>query len=445
MEGMCGEICVRWLCFFAEGISGASRPMIQLLLLKHRLAGHIRPHLAEQLVVGVGEDDGGVHLAPAEIDQLVHRKGGVLVGYSADGEREQELVGVHAGVVTAQMLHLEVLDGLNDRRGDEIDLVGDAREVFEGIEECRRGRAEELGGLARDHVPVGELDGHGGASGALGYGAGGAHHGAVGLVEPRLVHEELDLLHLGELGLAATARDGGLVVAADDLLRGGGPDGLVVVDGVARLVDPHVGGALVGALAEDAGHHGLQHAEDLDVAVVVDRDLTVGLEVVGVDDVDIREVGGGRLVGEVDGVLERQVPDGEGLELGVSRRDPPLVLVVELGEAGRHLARPGAGGGDDDQRAAGLDEFIAAKALVADHMGDVGGVIGDGVVAVDPDAALLQRFFEDIGGVLAGVAVEHHAPHIQAHRAEGINEAEHLAVVGDAEVTAVLVGLDVGG
>ena len=35
----------------------------------------------------------------------------------------------------------------------------------------------------------------------------------------------------------------------------------------------------------------------------------------------------------VHGVLERQVPDGEGLKLGVARAHAVFVLVVELGEA----------------------------------------------------------------------------------------------------------------
>ena len=51
-------------------------------------------------------------------------------------------------------------------------------------------------------------------------------------------------------------------------------------------------------------------------------DLAVGFEVEGVDQVEIADVGRGRLVGDIDGVLEGQVPDREGLELGVARAKP---------------------------------------------------------------------------------------------------------------------------
>ena len=65
----------------------------------------------------------------------------------------------------------------------------------------------------------------------------------------------------------------------------------------------------------------------------------------GVDHIDVVEVGSGRLIGQVHRMLERQIPDGEGLELGVSSLHSALIFVVELGEAGGHLtaARPRSG------------------------------------------------------------------------------------------------------
>ena len=43
-----------------------------------------------------------------------------------------------------------------------------------------------------------------------------------------------------------------------------------------------------------------------------------------VDHVDVVQIGGGGLVGQVDGMLEGQIPDGEGLELGVAALTPRL-------------------------------------------------------------------------------------------------------------------------
>ena len=128
-------------------------------------------------------------------------------------------------------------------------------------------------------------------------------------------------------------------IAADDLLGGRLAHDGVVADAEAGAVDPHVGGGVVdqgvlGDLFQDAPDQG----KGLDVAVVVDRLDVVGLEVVVVDEVDVLQVGGGRLVGDVDRVVQGQVPDGEGLELGVAGADAAPVVVVELGEAGGQLA-----------------------------------------------------------------------------------------------------------
>ena len=123
----------------------------------------------------------------------------------------------------------------------------------------------------------------------------------------------------------------------------------------------------------------------------------------GVDHVHVVQVGGGCLVGQIDRVLQGEVPDGEGLELGVARRHPPAVVVIELAEAGGHLAAAGAGCGDHHQRAGGLDIVVLAVPLIADDVGDVVGVALDGVVAVDPHPQLLQPQAEGIGGGLPGV------------------------------------------
>ena len=84
----------------------------------------------------------------------------------------------------------------------------------------------------------------------------------------------------------------------------------------------------------------------------------MGLEVERIDDVRV-EIDGGRLVGDVDGVVAWEVPHGERLELGVARGDAALVLMVELGQARGELARAGAGRGLDDQgRTVSTNSFL---------------------------------------------------------------------------------------
>ena len=94
---------------------------------------------------------------------------------------------------------------------------------------------------------------------------------------------------------------------------------------------------------------------------------------------------------------------------------------------------------------AGLDKLVAAIALIADDFGDVVGVALNGVVAIDLQPQALQPGLEGVGGGLAGVPGDHHAAHAQPPAPELVDEPEHIAVVGDAQVPPDLVLLDVAG
>ncbi len=120
-----------------------------------------------------------------------------------------------------------------------------------------------------------------------------------------------------------------------------------------------------------------------------------------------------------------------------------LMLVIELGQAGGHLAAARAGGGDHHQRAGGADVVVAAKALVADDQRDVGRIVLDVVLAVDAQAQLLHLRLEDLGGGLAGVLGQADAAHVQAEVPEHVHQAHHVGIVGDAQVAALLVLFDV--
>ena len=165
----------------------------------------------------------------------------------------------------------------------------------------------------------------------------------------------------------------------------------------------------------------------------------------GVDHVHIVQVRRGRLVGKVHRVLQRQVPDGKCLKLGVAGPNPPLVIMVELAEAGGHLAAAGAGGRYHHQGVGGLDIVVAPQALVADDVGHVRGISRDGIVPVAADAQGVQTLKKRVGGALAAVAGQHHAAHIQPQAAEAVNQSEHIVVIRDAQVPPHLVLFNIRG
>ena len=353
---------------------------------------------------------------------------------------------MQTGVLRAQILDFQGLDGLDGRLSHQMHaLSAGVGQILQGVEQGGGGAAHKFGGLAVHQRAVVELDGHGGFAGGLGQGIGPVDGGAQLVGGAGLAHEQLQLIDGVVAALAVAALAQGGIVAADDLLTGGGLTGLVVKDAFARHVHTHIGGGLIGALAGDMLKDGAQNGEDLHVPVVVDGGLAVGLEMEGVDHVHVVQIGGGGLVCQIDGVLQGQVPDGEGLKLGVAGHDAPLMLMIELGQAGGHLAAAGAGGGEHHQGTGGLHIVVAAEALVADDFRDVMGIALDAVVAVDLDAQLLQAGLEGVGGGLAGVLGDHDAAHIQAAGAENVDQAQYVHVIGDAQIAAHLVFLDVGG
>ena len=119
--------------------------------------------------------------------------------------------------------------------------------------------------------------------------------------------------------------------------------------------------------------------------------------------------------------------------------------MVQLAKARGHFAAARAGGGHHHQAAGGLHILVFPKALVAYNQGDVGGVPRDAVVPEHLHPQRLQPLLEGLGGGLGVVLGQHHAAHIQPDAPEGVDEPQHVHVVGDAQISPHLVLLNVRG
>ena len=237
----------------------------------------------------------------------------------------------------------------------------------------------------------------------------------------------------------------GVVVAAYDLVLGCLAADLVVADAESHHVDAHVGWRLIGCLSINAFEERLEYGVDLDVAVVVDRHLSVRLEVERVDHVDVVEVGRRRLVCDVDGMLEREVPDGESLELGIAGMYAPFVLAVELAETHRHLSASRSRCGDDDERSLGLHVVVLSESLVGGDFSHVVGVSVDEVVVVGFDSHPCEPLAELVCSTLSVVVGDDHRSNEKSPCHELIAQAQHVLVVCDSEVGPDLVLLNVLG
>ncbi len=73
------------------------------------------------------------------------------------------------------------------------------------------------------------------------------------------------------------------------------------------------------------------------------------------------------------------------------------------------------------------------------------GIAVDGVVYVRLDAQALETVAELVGCMLAGIVSDDHRAHHEVAAHKLIAQAEHILVVGDAQVGAHLVLLDIIG
>ena len=158
-----------------------------------------------------------------------------------------------------------------------------------------------------------------------------------------------------------------------------------------------------------------------------------------VDHIHVIQIGSCRFVSYVHGVLQRKIPHGEGLELGVARLHATLVFVVELGKAGCHFAATGTGSGDQHQGTGGFNIFVFAESLFADDFLHIIGVTVDGVVTVALNAQRLQTADESVGNGLCGVLGDADTANHKAHGTERIGETEHFVIVSDAQVAAFFI------
>ncbi len=122
-----------------------------------------------------------------------------------------------------------------------------------------------------------------------------------------------------------------------------------------------------------------------------------------IDHIHILKVGCRGLVGKVHGVVQRQVPNREGLEFGVTGLDPALILLIELAEADCHLSAARPRGGHHDKGLGGLDIVVPSETLIRIDQRDIIGIVLDRVMVVDLDAHILQTLPVSLG---AGLAVE---------------------------------------
>ena len=381
-----------------------------------------------------------------QVRQVRQGPAAVLRGCRGHGQGDEHLVRVEARVAAAQVLGLEGLDRFDRLRGQQVRGPLDPGQVLERVQQHRGGAPQQRTRLAGHEGAVVQADRRRRGLLRLRQSAGRTHDRAVVDVDARAPHDEADALGDALVRDRALFLDARLEPAPDDLLARRLAAHRVVRDARPHEVDPHVRGGAVRAAAVDPLQQRGEEGEDLDVAVVGRHLLAVRAQMVRVDDVEVLEIRRRRLVREVDGVLERQVPHRERLELRVAGGDAPPVVVVDLRQARRELAGPGARRRQHDEVARGLEGLVAAEALLAHDPGHVCGVAGDRPVADRPQAQALEPIAEPVAGLVRIVQLrDDDVLHEEAAGAEGVDEPQDLVLVRDPQVRSHLVPAQIAG
>ena len=164
---------------------------------------------------------------------------------------------------------------------------------------------------------------------------------------------------------------------------------------------------------------------------------------VGVDHIHVPQVRRSRFVRHVHGVLQGQIPYGEGFEFCISRLDSALVFVIELRKAGGEFAASGTGRGNDYQRFGRLYIGVCAVAFVADYRVYVGGIALCLAVDIHLFAAPLQLAHEHVRRGLTFVLGDGDGIYGNSQLAYLVYKAKHVHIVGYAEVGAYFIALDI--
>ena len=161
-------------------------------------------------------------------------------------------------------------------------------------------------------------------------GKGCVNHRSVLDTKACLLHDKLKLILILNTILASlqVAQTG--VIPSDNLLVRGLTAYLIIYYTITCHIYTHICRRLVRALSQDLFKNSIQYREYLHITVIVNSGNSVILQMEGINHVDIVKISRRCLICHIDRMLKRQVPDREGLELGVSGLNASLMLMIEL-------------------------------------------------------------------------------------------------------------------
>jgi hypothetical protein len=73
-----------------------------------------------------------------------------------------------------------------------------------------------------------------------------------------------------------------------------------------------------------------EYRKSLDIPVIVHGLFIIGLQMERIDHVEVTDIGGCGLIGDIDRMLQREIPNGKGFEFGITSMYAMPILVIDL-------------------------------------------------------------------------------------------------------------------
>ncbi len=318
------------------------------------IGSQVDAQLPESSLIARSRQMGDVHLASRQFPELAQRQFRGRIAVRAHAQSDQGLVQIQTHAAAPEDVLFQQTDGINHARCDQLKFIRQFRHHLDRIQNAARCGVHQRGIRSGDNGPVGKFQ-SGAAEetvvslsfrlrGAERSGSRRLHHLPIRILQAQVVHQDLDAVDRFAFG--AAERVFALIpeVAADDLLFRRLPDNLVIGNRESDTVHAHVGRGFIALFRlhdpfADAAHDG----ENFNIPVVIHRHFMVVLQMEGIHHVDVTDIGGGGLIGDVDRMIQRKIPDRKGFKLCISGGNAALVFVIDLRKTGRHFPLLGPG------------------------------------------------------------------------------------------------------
>src|SRR5574344_880999 len=104
----------------------------------------VDPKFLEGAAIDFGQDHARMGLGALQLRKLSHRKLRERIGDGRDRKGDENLVEVESGVMAAEVIDLEIANRLDDGFREKKDVIGDAREILQSVEDHRARGAEKV-------------------------------------------------------------------------------------------------------------------------------------------------------------------------------------------------------------------------------------------------------------------------------------------------------------